>query len=63
MSELDTLLEKVAPNISFLQYKKITNECISTKDFSEGDYYGGCVYYSQYVLDVKSLFDILKEII
>ena len=63
MAELDTLLEKVAPNISFLQYKKITNECVSTEDFSERDYYGGCVYYSQYVLDVKSLIDILNDII
>jgi len=63
MAELDTLLEKVAPNISFLQYKRITNECVSINDFSEGDYYGGSVYYNQYVLDIKNLFYILKELI
>jgi len=63
--ELDDLLEKVAPDISFLQYKKILSECVSNKEFSEGDYYGGSTYHNKQVLNVIALYNYLieKEII
>lgn len=63
--ELDDLLEKVAPNISFMQYKKILNECVSKKEYSDHDYYGGCTYHNKQVLNVRALYDYLieKEII
>ena len=65
MYELDNFLEKVAPNITFLQYKNITNGCVSTEEFSDGDYYGGTTYHLRYMLDVRKLYECLieKEII
>ncbi|MEK6829085.1 MAG: hypothetical protein AABY15_03080 [Nanoarchaeota archaeon] len=59
--ELDDLLEEVAPNITFLQYKKIMNECVSNNEYSDGDYYGGRTYHNQQVLDVKALYSYLIE--
>ena len=59
--ELDDLLEKVAPNISFLQYKKILSECVSNEEFSEGDYYGGSTYHNKQVLNVVALYNYLLE--
>lgn len=61
MRELDDLLMKICPNISFLQYKKITNDCVSTEDYSEGDWYGGSVTYNRYVFNVENLYNTLKE--
>ena len=37
--ELDAILEKACPNISFLQYKNICNKIINSDTRSEGDYY------------------------
>jgi len=61
MTELDELLEKVAPSISFLQYKNIANNCVSVREFREGDYYGGSTYHNQYLLNLPCLYDYLKE--
>lgn len=61
MFVLDKLLEKVAPNVTFLQYKNIMNECVYTDDSTEGDYYGGVTYHKQYVLNVKRLYNHLVE--
>lgn len=57
--EFDTLLEKVCPNISFLQYRKIYGGCVKTKTYTKGDYYGGSVEYCQYVCDVEKLYNEL----
>ena len=59
MDILDELLEKICPNISLLQYKRIMNECVYVNDFSDGDYYGGTTYHNQYVLKVSSLYTYL----
>lgn len=58
---LDNLLTEICPNVSFLQYKKIYNECVETDESSEGDYYGGNVYYAYYKCDVEKLYDKLVE--
>jgi len=58
---LDNLLEKIAPNISFLQYKKILNECVSTDEFSDHDYYGGSTYHNKQMLNVIALYNYLIE--
>lgn len=62
MRILDEILEEVAPNISFLQYKKIKGNCVTTETYSDGDYYGGTTYHQQYVLDVKYLYNYLIEL-
>jgi len=61
MSVLDDLLEEICPTISFLQYKKIMNECVYVEDFSDGDYYGGTTYHNKYMLRVSALYNYLVE--
>ena len=60
-SYLDDLLEKIVPEISFLQYKKIMGVCVNIEEYSDGDYYGGTTYHSQYVLDVNGFYNYLVE--
>jgi predicted kinase len=58
--ELDELLEKAVPNITYLQYKKISN-VVFEEEIDIGDYYsnvtGGCN-----VCDIKDLYDRLVEL-
>ena len=61
MSVLDELLEKISPNITFLQYRNLQSQCVYTEEYSDGDYYGGTTYHNQYVLDVKKLYEYLVE--
>lgn len=61
-SDLDNVLEKVCPQISFLQYKKIHKECVTTKTEGESDYYGGYVEYAKFVCDIEKLYSILVEL-
>jgi len=59
--EFDELIEKVCPNISFMQYKKIKREIVSIKESSYGDYYGGVEYSAHYEMDLKKLYNLLIE--
>lgn len=61
----DQLLEKVCPNISFLQYKNICSQVGRKYDSSLGEYYGNCTNYAHKYIDMKELYDCLvdKEII
>ena len=61
-NQLDELLEKICPNITFLHYKKIRKECIEIEDSSESDYYGGAAYYSNWVCDLEKMYEVLKEL-
>jgi hypothetical protein len=60
-SAIDQVLEKVCPNISFLQYKNIMNEILETEDYTDGDYYGGTTYHARYMINVERLYQKLKE--
>ena len=59
--ELEELLEKVAPHLTFLQYKRIERECVSTHSYHESDYYGGGVGRCQWVCDLEKLYEILHD--
>lgn len=59
--KLDKLLEKIAPNITYLQYKKIEKKCISIEETREYDYYGGCETNLRWKCDLEALYDLLKE--
>lgn len=59
--ELDEVLEKYFPNITYLQYKKLKRECIEIDDFEEHDYYTGTVYKARYCCDLKKLYQFIKE--
>lgn len=61
-TELDKFLEAKKPDLTFLQYKRIWNECVSTDDYQEGDYYGGCVTYMYYKCDMEKLYKILESL-
>ena len=58
---LDELLEKIAPDISYLTYKKLVKECVVLKQESESDYYGGSVDYAWWETDLEKLYNFLKR--
>lgn len=60
--ELDNLLENVCPNLTFLQYKRIFRECVTTEEYYEPDYYGGGIRYGYYRCDLDILYEILDSI-
>lgn len=60
-NEFVELLEKIAPKIAFLEYRKVEAACVSTEDFHEYDYYGGCEDRRRWVCDLKKLYDMLTE--
>jgi hypothetical protein len=57
----DELLEKVAPDISHLQYKRLYRECVTIEEGTDVGYYGSYTYYNRYVLDLKKCYEMLKE--
>jgi adenylate kinase family enzyme len=59
--EFDNFLEKICPNISFLQYKKLYNSCVKVETKEEHDYYGGCVTYAYFECDLKRLLSEMEE--
>ena len=59
--EFDDFLMKICPKISFLQYKKLINECIETEEDLSYDYYGGREYRHRWKCDMEKLYDMLKE--
>ena len=57
----DNLLEKVCPNITYLQYKKAHEACVSIEQRESCDYYGGVENKARYALDVKKCYDMLRD--
>lgn len=60
-NELDELFEKICPNITYLQYKKIQQECVEIDEYTERDYYGGCEHMQRWKCDLEKLYEMLKE--
>ena len=59
---LDNLLEEIAPNITFLHYKKLRNECVKTEESYDRDYYGGGTHYLNWVCDLQQLYETLQSL-
>lgn len=59
--EFDSLLEKIKPDLTFLQYKRIYRECVTVEEEYESDYYGGGVTYNFYRCDLEKLYDMIEE--
>ena len=59
--KLDEFLEKICPNLTFLQYKKIKRTCVDIEETNEYDYYGGCEKHFRWRCDLEKLYEILKE--
>lgn len=60
-NELDKLLERICPQLGFLQYKGIMRDCVETVSWYSSDYYGGCVGYAAYSCDIMKLHRKLQE--
>lgn len=60
MPELDEILVQLAPDISFLYFRKISKEFVSKDFFDDHDYYGGSTSNFRYKLDFKELFKFLR---
>jgi len=58
--ELDEILLKYAPNISYFQYKEIEDKVVTTIDIKDG-YYGDYEAYIVRVLNIEYLYDFLKD--
>ena len=58
---LDKFLDEKCPNLLYKDYRKISEQCISTEEESEAEYYGGSTSYMRWVCDMKKLYELLKE--
>ena len=61
LEDIDKILEAVAPNTSFIQYKRIVADVIKTGDFCRGGYYGDTSEYVYKACRIRDLYDALKE--
>jgi len=59
--DLDKILAEICPNISFLQYKRLCQAVIKTKDQTENGYYGN--YYEKRIksFSIAELEEYLKD--
>lgn len=60
-TEFDDLLEEICPEITFLQYKKILQKCVTIITYDERDYYGGSISNSYHKCVIEDLKKTLKE--
>ena len=60
-SEIDAILLELCPNLSFLQYKKITSKIIEQGSRTENEYYGNSSTYSYKFIQLRKLFNTLNE--
>lgn len=58
---LDELLLEIAPQITFLQYKRIQDECVSSESTYDRDYYGGGVSRCHWVCNLEKLYEMLHQ--
>lgn len=61
-TQLDSLLEELHPDITFLQYKQLLSRCVTTDEYYEHDYYGGSTSNYRYVCDLEKLGEYLEEL-
>lgn len=59
--ELDELILDIRPNLSFLDYRKLWDECVSVKEIKHHDYYGGTVTCAYYEADAEKVFKMLND--
>ena len=60
--EFDDLLLAVAPQVNFLQYKKIKQACVTTQQEHHSDYYSNGTDHAYYECDLEKLYDVLVEL-
>ena len=60
-TSLDNLLLKFCPNLSFIHYKKISEKLIQRYQHSDNEYYGNYTDYEFKYIQVKDLYNYLKD--
>jgi len=60
--EFDELLQKVCPNLSYLQYKEINRSCCRLDEHESTDYYSGSETIVQHVCDINALYNKLSNL-
>jgi hypothetical protein len=58
--DLDKVLIEMYPNVGILQYKKILN-LIKEYKYTEYEYYGNSNDYLIFYIELKELYDVIKE--
>ena len=58
--EFDNLLEKICPNITFLQYRKLYKNCVTMEERCNSDYYSR-INEGYYKCDLAKLWSMLEE--
>jgi hypothetical protein len=58
--EFDELLEKICPQITYLQYKKIYAKCVTMEERSASDYYTQA-REGFWKCDLEKLYEMLEE--
>jgi hypothetical protein len=59
--QLDSLLEEIAPNISFLHYKKV-KALVNYEEDTVNEYYGNSTDYKTDYIYLEDLYNILSEL-
>lgn len=59
--EFDDFLLEVCPDISFLNYKYVLNNCVEIEKWGTSDYYGGYEYSAKWKCNMRKLYEVLKE--
>ena len=60
-TQFDELLNKICPNITYIQYKQVYATCVYINEDDEFGYYGGYEKKYNYVCNLKKLYNCLKE--
>lgn len=60
IQDLDKVLIEKYPNVGILQYKKILN-LIKEYEYTEYEYYGNSNDFVIYYIELKELYDVIKE--
>ena len=55
------MLEKVKPDITFLQYKVMVQAIMKTGSYTRGEYYGNSTTYAYKAVSVRRLYEYLRE--
>ena len=60
--ELDTILEELRPNLTFLQFRKLAREHIHSHTFTENEYYGNCTHYAVKFVVIDELKKFIEDL-
>jgi hypothetical protein len=58
---LDEILNKLKPDIKFLQYKQLVSSVVKHDSRSQSEYYGNSSDYESISVDLKDLYDYMNK--